>query len=219
MTITTQDCKDFISSITKVIGASDNDKWKRTKKYKESSLVLRDFENQDGRVITIAENGGILSIYQVQPPLVIISNENYDGWGKKYLDHQAKPDDIALFLSECISKDSEILDDFEDLDQLEKIEFKKNLKIAKNPKSWQSWLRGSEGESMSAQDWLNDWGMGDKVECDLHYADDNGNTVYLKPDDVKKVYIYWMPEVGTAYRISVFETKDNHLYLGYNEPD
>ena len=48
MAITTQDCKDFISKISATIH-SFSDTWKRTRKYKDGSLVLRDFENQNGR--------------------------------------------------------------------------------------------------------------------------------------------------------------------------
>lgn len=61
--------------------------------------------------------------------------------------------------------------------------------------------------------------MGNKVKCELYYADNNGDTIYLELNDVKKVYIFWMPKIGTAYRISVFETQDNCLYLSYNNPD
>jgi hypothetical protein len=210
MAISTQDCKDFISSITEIIGASSQDKWKRTRKYKENTLVFRDFENQDGRILTICEKDGKLSLYQLNSSPVVQSIE--EGWGKKYIGREAKHEDVAAFLAEYISKDSDILD------QSEPDEIKNDLKIAVKPNSWESWLTKYEGYAMTAEDWLENWGFGSD-NCELYYADDNGEAIALDTENVERVFIFVMPHFDTAYRISVFETKDHCLYLGNNEPD
>lgn len=67
MIISTQDCKNYIASIAYVIGSDLADNWKRTKKYNQDGLILRDFTNQDGRMLTISENNSTLSLYQLIP--------------------------------------------------------------------------------------------------------------------------------------------------------
>lgn len=55
MTITTEDCKNFIKKNSKLLGLS-GDNWKRVRKYKEGKFILRDFSNSDGDTLTICED-------------------------------------------------------------------------------------------------------------------------------------------------------------------
>lgn len=64
--MSTQDCKELIKNISKEFLLNPKDKWKRTKKYKEDNLVLRDFEGTSGDVVTISENlEGEINIYAI----------------------------------------------------------------------------------------------------------------------------------------------------------
>lgn len=55
MTITTEDCKNFIKKNSKLLGYA-SDTWKRVRKYKEGKFVLRDFSNSKGDVLTVCED-------------------------------------------------------------------------------------------------------------------------------------------------------------------
>ena len=55
MTITTENCKKFIKQNSQLMKHS-NDKWKRIRKYKEGNLILRDFSNSDGDILTVCED-------------------------------------------------------------------------------------------------------------------------------------------------------------------
>ncbi len=217
MKISTQDCKDFISSISHIIGSTNKEKWKRTKKYKENGLILRDFQNPEGRILTICENQGKISLHQIQSQAISLSNlteddEDYrddtrlihEDWGKKYLGHNAKHNDIAKFLSECVESDINIL-----------ANNYQHVPVAKNPKSWVSSIPSSEGGSLSTKDWINNWDLNnDNGKCQLHYTDYDGNIIYLKPKNVEKVYVFSLPVLGPSCEISVYETKDHYLHLG-----
>lgn len=196
MTVSTKDCKEFIDSISQIINASSQDKWKRTRKYKENDLVLRDFENQDGRTLTICEKEGKLSLYQLNS--TSIEEVIEDGWGKKYLGHEAKPEEVAIFLAECISADPEIV--YED-----------EVEAAQKPKSWRKdcSVNCSDVDDEDAK----------YMDFDLYYVDENNKKVTLNKDDVTFIHVFFMPDFDTAYRISVFETKDHCLLLGNNHPD
>jgi hypothetical protein len=192
MTISTKDCKNFIDSISHIIDTSSKDKWKRIRKYKEDNLVLRDFENQDGRALTICEKDGKLSLYQLNSSPIAQAID--DGWGKKYLGREAKPEDISAFLAECIAADPEIVYDDQD-----------TLKDASNPNSWtELWVINT----LSSEDDLG-----------LYYVDENEKPITLSQKNIKNIHVFRMPNYDTAYRISVFETEDKYLYLGNNDPD
>lgn len=196
MTVSTKDCKEFIESISQAIDASAQDKWKRIRKYKENDLVLRDFENQDGRTLTICEKNGKLSLYQLN--LSSITTAIKEGWGIKYLGHKAKPQDISNFLSDCIKAEPEIV--YEDA-----------IEPAKNPKSWEQDCKIDCSQDDDEDD--------EEIDLDLYYVDENHNTVTLNKEDVAFIHVFFMPDFDTTYRISVFETKDHYLYLGNNDPD
>ncbi len=61
--ITTENCKDFLISYfkDKDIESSSKD-WKRTSKYKENDLWIRDFSHPDIGSISVIEKNGILEI-------------------------------------------------------------------------------------------------------------------------------------------------------------
>ncbi len=130
MSISTQNCKDFINSISTIIGVSTNDTWKRTKKYKQDTLVLRHFENNKGTSITICEHNGILTLHSLQsiapvdnsPPKSEVIQEFIEP-GMKYIGKEINKNDVAIFLSECANLNPFI----EDLDA---------QKSAKNPNNW-----------------------------------------------------------------------------------
>jgi hypothetical protein len=85
MTITTDDCKAFIKTNSKLLGLNSNKKWKRTRKYKDGQLILRDFSNDNSDILTIAENDQeeffiykkIVSKQKVISPLVVNNTNNF----------------------------------------------------------------------------------------------------------------------------------------------
>lgn len=64
--MSTLECKELIKSVTEEFLLNPKDKWKRTKKYKEGNLVLRDFEGTSGDIVTISENlKGDINVYAI----------------------------------------------------------------------------------------------------------------------------------------------------------
>ena len=149
MTISTQDCKDFISSITTIIQADDSDTWKRVKKYKKEELTLRDFENQDGRRLTISEKQGKLFLYDLPSPKLSL---NIDALGVKFIGHDVSEQEVFNFISSCVAADDNILNAFSHED-----DDKKARKDGKNPKSWAVWEKfNNQNNPNSLKDFLDD---------------------------------------------------------------
>lgn len=201
MTKSTQDCKDFLQSIASTIGASEQDTWKRTRKFKQDNLVLRDFINQDGRTLTICEHDDELTLYSLSQPM----GENQDTTeeealepGAKYLGKKATDKDIALFISECMAADESIVDP-------------QAVELAKNEHNWESCSYDAPITGLEFEE--------DGNFCELYYEDEDGYTYCLDGKDVAKVHWFFLTPCDTAYRFFVYETKSHHLYLGYNEPD
>lgn len=66
MYMSTDDCKELISSIAETYLLNPNDKWKRTRKYKHDHLVLRDFKSTSGDLLTISESvEEVLAVYSL----------------------------------------------------------------------------------------------------------------------------------------------------------
>lgn len=224
MTISTQDCKDFIGSISGYINSNPNDTWKRIKKYKEGDMVLRDFENQEGRKLTIAEEDSSLFIYQLSSPIihsVIVPPIDDDTWGKKLIGRDVTEKDVFKFIAECVEKDNAILGEEFCMDE----DNVRAIKDGVNSKSWYVLEKWSKKIKKSAKygeyplkDFIND-NDGDWGEYDLYYADDNGNQSQINPKDLIQVFWVGMTDYDTAYRIYVFETKDHTLFLGVNNSD
>lgn len=216
MTISTQDCKEFIRSISSTINADVNDKWKRTKKYKENILCLRDFENQFGRTLTIAENNGQLFLYQLIPLAGVVqsifSQETIPG--RYLLGRVAKEKDIVEFISRCVKEDHDIV-----------LNEDNTLVEAMNSHSWeifQKWsslIKKSDGFSAHPLDYFFEDNDGNFEEFDLFYPDENGNTLQIDKENILQVFWIWMPNYDTSYRIYIFETKNHELLLGCNNPD
>lgn len=184
MTKSTEQCKTFIAAISYMIGASPQDKWKRTRKYKQDDLLLRDFSNADGRTIIIAEKGDNLFLYQLDKP-ASQSSSVLDG--KKYIGKKATVKDLKEFIAQCVMQDPSIVyeDAFDD---------------AIEASSWDNTYEGNAPE-----------------DCDDEFIADG--EIALDIDDIKWVHEVFMPDYDTAYRITIYETKDKHLILGRNNPD
>lgn len=220
MTISTQDCKDFIESISYYIQASPDDKWKRIKKYKDGDTVLRDFENQDGRQLTIAEGQDSLFLYQLNAPVMSsVVDSTVDTWGKKFIGRSATEKDVFQFMAECVDKDNDILGQGFSMDE------DNTIKDGINPASWTVWSNWSK--DITHSDNYNKYPLkdftidndGDWGEYDLYYADDKGNKVQIKPKELLQVFWVGMRDYDTAYRIYIFETKNHTLLLGVNNSD
>lgn len=219
MTISTQDCKDFILSISHIIYASSADVWKRTKKYKDSNIVLRDFENQHGRKLTIAEISGNLFLYNldslatniVLTAPINIANEK----GRKYIGHAANEKDVFKFMAECVKADNTIVDD----------EDAQTVTDAIDPSSWtiwQTWSKKIKDYDLYNQAPLDSYfedNDGDWGEFELFYPDKNGDALEIVKKDIIQIFWVGMNDYDTAYRIYVFETYDHQLWLGCNNPD
>ena len=65
--MSTADCKQFIASMAEQYLLTPNDKWKRTRKYKDNELVLREFKSTSGDVLVISESAdSVLGIYSLE---------------------------------------------------------------------------------------------------------------------------------------------------------
>lgn len=64
--MSTDDCKELINSIADTYLLNSSDKWKRTRKYKQDNLVLRDFKSTSGDSVTISESkDDVLGVYSL----------------------------------------------------------------------------------------------------------------------------------------------------------
>lgn len=217
MTISTQDCKDFILSISSIIQADVNDKWKRTKKYKDNTLTLRDFENQSGRTLTIAENNGQLFLYKLSPLVNLCHSNNHKEIyipGQQSLEQIASDKDVFNFMAHCVKENPEIVDNDS-----------QTISDAINPNSWTIWEKWSQLTKKSnhydnhpLEDFFNNFD-GSWGEFDLYYPDKDGNILEIEKKDIFQIFWVGMSDYDTAYRIYVFETHDHQLWLGCNNPD
>ena len=65
--MSTDVCKQLIENISVENGFNKKSKWKRIKKYKEGSLILRDFQNSENDIIVISEdNNGSYSLFEIK---------------------------------------------------------------------------------------------------------------------------------------------------------
>ena len=222
MTISTQDCKDFISQISHIIHSNNSDKWKRIKKYKQDHLILRDFEDQDGQSLIIAELNNTLFLYQLSAKKKSISNLKTNIPGSKFIGQDATEKDVFTFIAECIQNDGTIVDYDSSYNDDED---EQTWKDGKNPDSWIVWEKWSQAIKKSnrynehpLKDFFdnNDGNWG---EFDLYYADENGETIKIDKKNLIQVFWIGMSDYDTSYRIYIFETKDHTLFLGCNNPD
>lgn len=212
MTISTQDCKDFINKIGHLIN-TNNEKWKRTKKYKQGTLVLRDFESESGRKLTVAENNGKLFLYQLQAlTMQSVSESTSVVFGKRVFSKQPTDKEVLQFMVDCVNQDHSIVDGSD----------KQTLKDALNIKSWTIWQKWTDNikhnndyDEESLEEFIDDDWHDFTVYCD----DPQILNSCLNPDDIKQVFWLGMSDYDTAYRIYIYQTKDNTLYLGENDPD
>lgn len=87
MSITAEDCKKFITQNGKSPKHS-NDKWKIIYKYKEGNLILRDFSNSDGDILTVCEDEfQNLSFYKEDTT----SNKMQSNWQRLLTSHFSAP--------------------------------------------------------------------------------------------------------------------------------
>lgn len=209
MNISTQNCKDFISSISNIINADATDKWKRIKKYKEGSLILRDFQNQNGRILTVAEIQGKLSLYSL-PPVQFISKQITKP-GTKLIGHPVNSEEVCLFMAESIQYDEDALGDIWEQD------IEKTLQDAKDSSSWHIW-ETYNNEDNTLNDFFDEDSSLFPTKFLLLYCEGN-NTVKVDKNDILNVYIVIMGEYSTNYRFTIFETKNHTLLLGNNDSD
>jgi hypothetical protein len=87
MTITTEDCKLFIKQYSKSPHHSTA-QWKRIRKYKKGNLILRDFSNNYGDILTVCEDEiETLSFYKPD----ITGNRMQSNWLKILTAHFSDP--------------------------------------------------------------------------------------------------------------------------------
>lgn len=138
--------------------------------------------------------------------------EKSNEWGRKYLGHKAQNKDIAKFLSQCVKADSEIIENPQQcaifnatyIDRVERIESHFNpIAFGEDPKSWE---RLSIIDCSQKQD--------EPLDFILYYAGKEGKPISIE-SQTDFIHVFYMPEFGNDYCISVFETKDSQLYLGY----
>lgn len=65
--MTTANCKQLIKSVSNQYLLGKKDKWKRTRKYKENELVLREFQGTSGDLVVISESSsGVFSLFNIE---------------------------------------------------------------------------------------------------------------------------------------------------------
>lgn len=65
--MSTDDCKQFITSMAEPYLLNVNDKWKRVRKYKDNGLVLREFKSTSGDVLVMSESAdSVLGVYSLE---------------------------------------------------------------------------------------------------------------------------------------------------------
>lgn len=113
--------------------------------------------------------------------------------GQKKFSKKITNNDVIKFLINCSKKDSSILDD----DEIDYI-------VEEN------WIIFEVVEDVPSNSWM---------DFELFYPDEDGDTLEIEDYDVSKIFIVGLKDYDTAYRIQVFQTTDNQLWLGCNSPD
>lgn len=106
--------------------------------------------------------------------------------------------DVIKFIINQVKNDSNIIDG-------------ENNSIFLDENSWVIW-EVIENESDMITD--NSW-----MDFSLFYPDEDGDILEIEPHDISKVFIVGLTDYDTAYRINIFQTTDNQLWLGCNNPD
>lgn len=201
MTVTTQQCKDFIHSNMSIIGIQEREDWTRVRKYNQDNLTLRDFESSHMRQVTIAEDEkGKLSFYSLTQPQNKIQEK-----GVKILSGSASEKDIYQFIQECISADNGLLQD------------PKHMRHANKSDSWMVYKFWGD---MNQQCIGEPHGTLEDFRHEMHeynFQYPNALGCEIKESDV--LYVFWvgMHHYGSIYRFFVYETHDHKLMLGVNE--
>lgn len=143
-----------------------------------------------------------------------------DKKGVKYIGHVATLNDFQLFIAECVTQDENILENIDS--------FREEDSNSANPTVPQSWeidqictdmknLYSINAPIHNLQAYLDNADYYNTFK--LYYKDDSGKTIEVDKDKLRQVAIMWMPYYDTKYRIAVFETNDDCLWLGINNPD
>jgi hypothetical protein len=215
MTITTQNCKDFIINISPIIGENSNEKWNRIKKYTFEQYILRDFKNSVGRIVTIAQYNQNLFLYKLGAAVHHLTEasdlQEVEVPGMHYVGHKAKKQDLQKFISLCVKQNSNIVSEDAYADAI-------------NPYKWDlDWdfipvdeedyeIKENYLYYSINNDYILNWDIY-KIENISQFA------YYIELADLYKIHCVFMPDHDTAYRISIYETNDHYLYLGLNNSD
>jgi hypothetical protein len=197
MTISTQDCKVFLNSISLLIGESEKTTWKRTKKHKQDNLILRHFESSQGRTLIVAEKDSSLFLYSLSS--VTSENDDFQPGYQKIL-HPVTENDAIEFMANCSKNDLSIFSVVEPLSD-DPEEIQQTIEDASHPHNWY----------VICQFELDN----EDLPSPLFYT----SKTPISSKEIKKVYWLGLHDYDTAYRFYVFETHKNELYLGQNEPD
>lgn len=211
---TTQNCKDFITSIATLIGEDPQEQWKRIRKYKLDPYLLRDFQNKAGRLLTIGEYNDTLFLYTIGEPFgQEVSHDNseeniVESLGMHYVGHKATLADLQSFISQCVISNPNIVyeDAYDD---------------AIKPNSWDLiWdFIPLDDEDYEIGDHYLYYSTENLYIYDYPYKDREQFYCYIDRPDLYKIYGVFMQDYDTAYRINIYETKDHYLFLGLNDPD
>lgn len=84
--MTTANCKSLIKSVSNQYLLDKKDKWKRTRKYKENELILREFQNTSGDTVVVSESkNGIFSLFNIELVNTTLSTKAIAFLNKKIL--------------------------------------------------------------------------------------------------------------------------------------
>lgn len=207
--ISTADCKEFISKLSDKLYTVDSDNnWKRTRKYKENDLVLREFKNDSDVCITIAEDNKKLFLYTIVQADTSTDSETEEEYGTHQLESTAKEEDVLAFIRQCVEDDNSIV-------------WPDAVQDALDIKSWTIfWAYTHKNKNFSGEVFpMSEFFSDGQTSFPLQYTDPNGDDVNIDRKDILQVFCVGMQQYETAYRITIFETKNHTLLLGLNDSD
>lgn len=99
--MSTEDCKQLIESVAEQYLLHKNDKWKRTRKYKENDLTLRDFKGISGDVVVICESEDeTIGLYNIE-----LVNDGFSDVAMTCLNKDTLVKELTRLSQEYLQKD------------------------------------------------------------------------------------------------------------------
>lgn len=199
MNSTTHACKVFLSTHAEIIGESNAQTWTRVSKRVENGVTFRGFKNSEGRVVTVADRNGVLSIAAVTLCVPTVQPAETPVFGKLLVGENPTEAVLVDFIIDCLRQDPSNVRNNAD-----------TLAHAMDSKNWsESFVKVSpfnfDNEVFKLEDFV-----------DLPYVSQPSDLDYA---NISRIYEFYMPYFDTTYRFPIYLSKTGHIYIGANDPD